>query len=58
MKQRFHFVHFVLAEDEGDDQNTHRPSRASGAVGQLSSGCVKSRFNGRDQDSPMREGHL
>jgi hypothetical protein len=26
MKQRFHFVHFVLAEDEGDDQNTHRPS--------------------------------
>jgi len=24
--QRFYFVHFVLAEDEGDDQNTHRPS--------------------------------
>jgi hypothetical protein len=21
-----HFVHFVLAEDERDDQNTHRPS--------------------------------
>jgi hypothetical protein len=45
--QRFHFVHFVLAEDERDDQNTHRPSGRLKPLAKMLR--VKSRFSGRRQ---------
>jgi len=46
MKRTLHFVHFVLAEDEADDQNTGRPSGRLEPLANCPSGCVKSRSTG------------